>query len=146
MPKRRTDAEIHASINKKIQDGRSDTAHWTKNKELNALYHTALVRKVGGKPFFGHGNWYEYLEKQHGISSLTRESYYDNQIHELINKKIRDGTPTGADHWRKNKELHPLYRATFRRKVGGKSFFGHGRWKDYLQALAGIVEGFSKQK
>ncbi len=69
MPITVSDAQMHARVQEKIKEGVSlGMNHWRTTPKLNSLYVLCSRRKgANGKSFFGHGNWYRYLEEVHNV-------------------------------------------------------------------------------
>ena len=112
-------------------------------KSPAALYTLARSRKSRGKSFFGHGNWYKYLEKKHGIVSLDQWKWPDERIHVTIARQLEKLDPSqwGGKYWQKGtnpvttdgKGLKNLYELALSRRKKRKTFFGHGNWEDYIK-------------
>lgn len=76
VPKQLVHEEIAAQIQKSVN---LEAKVWQKSKEpvtasgrsLSNLYHLARRKVVNGKSFFGHGDWYAYLEKHHGVMPIN---------------------------------------------------------------------------
>ncbi len=76
IPPRQVHREIREQIKKNVN---LEAKVWQENKgpvnqkgrSLSNLYHLARRNVIGGKSFFGHGDWYTYLEKHHKIMPIN---------------------------------------------------------------------------
>ncbi|NUN11428.1 hypothetical protein HUU53_02180 [Candidatus Micrarchaeota archaeon] len=143
-------------------------SHWQKSRKpvtstshsLAQLYDLVQKTRINKKGFFGHGSWRDYLDKHHVIeqerlgkykSSKNRGNDYDDEtIHFLIRNELEKATKPEhlkGIYWQKSKEpitptgqnLSALYELAKTRKVDGRSFFGYGKFEDYIVAYHGIT-------
>ena len=149
MPPERVNSLISQQLSRQVAAGpknwiRSRTPVTATVHSLANLYNLARVQKKRGKPFFGHGDWYTYLNNMHGVSPLTRDYMPDARLHKVISQQLP--RTTKAREWQMSKEhdtpsghsLANLYTLAYTRRKRGKSFFGYGSWSRYLEAEHGI--------
>lgn len=119
-------------INEAIQRvKRVDAKHWKRDPELLKLYNLAQSRVINGNNFGSWGDWYTMLDKEpliSKVSSLSRKGYYDEELHNIVARAIRNCTSMKLYDWQRSKELEPIFSAIRRRK-----FFQHGGWYQYLK-------------
>jgi hypothetical protein len=144
------DEEVHTMISEQLmKQVPTGSEHWRISTEpaaptgqsLQALYYLARGRRVGGKSFFGYGNWYNYLEQRHRVGSLDTAYLPNARVHSMIARQIANGVSMTTEHWVKSNEpateagqsLNNLYQIVRRRRVHGKLFLGYGDWKTYLR-------------
>lgn len=128
---RLSNKQLHERIGRIVKSGaRIDSEYWGTTTGLRRLYQKAQSRKKNGKSFFGYGGWYEYLQKRHGVISLTRKGLYDEQLHYLVAKKLAEvGEEALASKYYLTPRHLQLSNAARRR-----NFFGKGGWRAYLQS------------
>jgi len=68
---RLSDEKLHRMITQVIQSGHSlKLEDWTSNRVQDAVTNLSpfhLANRAARRGYFGHGNWYTYLEQRHGI-------------------------------------------------------------------------------
>jgi hypothetical protein len=149
------DRRLHKYIKDALGKGKSSPIFWNESKEPVSPYghsrmnlYSAAQRRQGsnGKPFFGYGSWYDYLEKHLGVSSLDKRNLTNERLNHYIRMAASSADTMNALHWQNNHEpvspqghsLKNLYALARARKKKGRSFFGHGNWRDYLVNELGI--------
>lgn len=144
--------EVHKLIGEQIRENVNlDSSYWRNQKKLvnkygqslSTLLRLARTRKSRKTPYFGHGNWYTYLEKVHGVSSLSSRNMPNNRLNFYVTREIRKRVNPSATFWQSSFEpispaghsLKALYELVKKRKARQKQFLGFGNWKDYLNWL-----------
>jgi len=133
------------------EEFRLSSEHWQKSRKpvvdgrsLNNWYQLVRSRIVNGEPYFGHGSWDKYLEKQHGVVPMHQGHWSDERIHVTIARQLEKQANVSARHWNTNtkpvaadgKSLKNLYQlARIRRGKEGGSFFDHRSWEGYKRFL-----------
>ncbi len=141
-------SELHTAIRQQIRQNTLMTAkHWVNNPDLHKLYNQIYSKVRRGKPFFGYGNWYTYLEKEHKISVLkARSGTYPKRDYFMVEAEIKNGTPLTPWYWAKSKKLCNLYyRIAHTAGSNGLNFGGHGDWYKYLKNVHGIDEAYAER-
>ncbi|OIO26118.1 hypothetical protein AUJ14_02770 [Candidatus Micrarchaeota archaeon CG1_02_55_22] len=157
--------ELKTRIWQEIKNNPNRPTHqkyWLSQPDLRTLYQTA--EKMGPnerqtpestKGFFGHGNWYTFLEKEYGIAPVVKTEYEGRtyirkknsaELFAMILGERRRGAPTGAKAWQRDRRLNGLYESAMRRSADGKrlqkqggdnppGFMGHGSWAALMQKI-----------
>ncbi|MBI4406786.1 hypothetical protein HY571_02635 [Candidatus Micrarchaeota archaeon] len=155
--------KLHRLVGLGLKSGLVRASDWMHSKEKisryapNSIYRTICNIERNGKPFIGHGNWYAYLENQHGVSRPEMGSGFrgkrtssPEELKELIRRIIEEtyekGSPAvAASDWRAsqrvvcNRTLGAVFQEASNWKVGGKGFGGYGRWHVFLEKEFGIT-------
>ncbi len=154
--------ELHRLISLGLKQGIVKASQWGRSSEKiegynrNSLYNAVRGVVINGRGFAGHGNWYGYISKEHGVAKpqgakfVGKPTRSTEELKELIRKTIEktyeEGTPeVSASDWRGNtrvvlgRTLSALFQKASRWKVGGKGFGGHGRWHVFLEKELGIT-------
>ncbi len=141
-----TENQLYNLVSKGIQQEKiTAMKHWKTNDirvnghSLNKLYDAVQNRKKRGKSFFGHGSWYDYLEKQHRIYSLDKHKWSSERIHQTIATLIKRYPPEKIS-WGKGKRtvLHDKSLNDYvmlARRHQAQPFFGHKTWPAYVKHL-----------
>ncbi|OIO26541.1 hypothetical protein AUJ14_01615 [Candidatus Micrarchaeota archaeon CG1_02_55_22] len=159
-----TNEELKARIRAELQWAPAHSAYWLAHPELKKLHRAAFLRDANGRQlrsgdrtentFFGHKDWYTFLEKELGVVPLRsvefegREYRRDYQVNEAmyaIAAKITLGTPDASTEWRRDPELKKLYAVARTTGKNGKHinqsiksterFFGHGSWRAMIKVI-----------
>ncbi len=148
-----SDERLHALIAQGIRKAGASALKWKESRSisdgvqghsLSTLYILAYTRRKNQRVFFGHGTWYDYLEKHHSVivpnRKIANPRLSDLELHRLILQVVKKH---GVSHWVtalksvefSGRKLYSLYYLVKQRKVNRTSFFGHGSLKTYVTWL-----------